>query len=200
MSNSYEILNRIYDRAETRTDTLIRLEMTPMEKEAVGHLARSFNENVAYYVLNYAAQVLNGGHQQWVDNGYLKTDFEHLQTVLTAINSKHCGEVLAFINQVEIYCGPEREMPYVDDEEDFSDPFDKLDSAFYRFDKEFLDEVVAFIRAKDVETARAIFEPAKGEEGPWYVKGEDDTMHGPYDDKSDAECDADRIDGIVTTG
>lgn len=31
----------------------------------------------------------------------------------------------------------------------------------------------------------------------WYVKDDDDTMHGPYDSQSDAEADADRIDGIV---
>ena len=34
-------------------------------------------------------------------------------------------------------------------------------------------------------------------ERPWYIKDDCDTMHGPYTDKSDAEADADRIDGIV---
>ncbi len=38
------------------------------------------------------------------------------------------------------------------------------------------------------------------EEVKWYVKDDEGKMFGPYNDRSDAESDADRIDGLVVSG
>jgi hypothetical protein len=111
---------------------------------------------VAVVVLNYTSQVLNGGHQQWVDNDYLVDDHEDLLAVLTMIGGPYSLKVIENVNAVLRVTGDELCMPDMEDEGDYDDPFDEIDSKFYKYDKEFCDEVYAWIRSTEVATVKAL--------------------------------------------
>ena len=157
--NAYETLCEIYDRGQARIDSMVPVTMSIEDRGSLRPLVRTLTENVATYVLNYTAQVLNGGHQQWVDNDYLVDDHESLLLVLRMINGPCCKKVIKNVEAVLKYCGEDLCMPYDEcdpEEDDLSDPFGPLDTSFYKYDKEFCEEVLTWVRTQDLETAKVM--------------------------------------------
>jgi hypothetical protein len=156
MNNSYESLCAIYDRADARIKATLPATIKPDHKVRLRPPIRSLSENVAVVVLNYTSQVLNGGHQQYTDNGYLASDHQDLLAVLTMIGGPYSLKVIENVNAVLKVTGDELCMPDMEDEGDYDDPFDEIDSKFYKYDKEFCDEVYAWIRSTEVATVKAL--------------------------------------------
>jgi len=103
-------------------------------------MACTLHQNAAYLILNYAAQVLNGGHSQWIDNDYYRTEGEYLLRILDHINGVFCRKVTRLISKAN---GLHQIDDIVDEDEweGISDDLDKLDTEFYSYSDEFLLEV-----------------------------------------------------------
>ena len=145
-------------------------------------------QNIAYLVINYVSQVLNGGHSQWIDNGYYKEDGEHLIRALKHIDGVWCRKVINLIHKANAQHDIDT---HVEEHEwdSISEELDKLDTEFYDFEEEFLLEVETWVKKKITQKSS----------GPWYVKDYDDGIHGPFYSLEDAEDNAELVHGIVTS-
>ena len=91
----------------------------------------SVNKQVAMVLANYDSQVKNGGHQQWLDNGYGKRDAALLlairstDPILILLNNN----VTAAINEQETLDSVTEEFD--DEYEEALTRLDKLDDAWY---------------------------------------------------------------------
>lgn len=158
MSNAYEALCAIYDRGQARVNSVVRPTLIGKKRADLRVLVRSMSENVATVVINYVSQVLNGGHQQWCENDYLVDDHQDLLNVLAMINGPYSQKVAENVKAVLAHTGEEMTWPYDEEDDEDHDPLGHLDTAFYTYDKEFCQEVLDWIRAKDIETAKAMLE------------------------------------------
>ena len=104
-------------------------------------------QNIAYLVINYVSQVLNGGHSQWIDNGYYRTDGTYLITVLDHIGGVWCKKVINLISKANNI----HQIDYkneLDEEEwdSLSEQLEPLDTEFYSYDNEFLLEIETWVK------------------------------------------------------
>lgn len=101
--------------------------------------------NVAVMLGNYCYQVCNGGHSQWDGNGYSKA-LPGLISIFAAadrLGVENAGLVHKLLVEFDdIRSKDEGRWPSFDDDEDQSDDYGHLDSAYYAIDGEALGQAI----------------------------------------------------------
>jgi hypothetical protein len=131
------LLHRLYDAGDLK---MTKLGLATHNEMRI--MVCSFYQNVATLVMNYTSQVLNGGHQQWIDNEYAEDEGQDLLKVLRFIDGEHCRRVINLVEQAtRLY---KRDDIDYDDEEDWGAvdrALSPLDTEFYSFNDEFCVEI-----------------------------------------------------------
>lgn len=106
----------------------------------------SLPQNISYLVLNFTSQVLNGGFQQYIDNGYYKEEAHHLTKILRHINGPLSQKVIDLLFKAGQTYNVDDLYKDDTDFENVAQALDELDTEFYSYSENFELEVENWIK------------------------------------------------------
>ncbi len=131
--------------------------MVDYVQDTLGHLARWL-----FIMGKYDQQVCNGGHRQWINNGYAGLDEADLPPSFTAqdlpflcdlvrdsrrfLSNDLIGRYIGIFDNMEKL--NRKRVSWSDDDDDYFDNFDELDNYYYTVNEQFMKELNAYVATK----------------------------------------------------